>query len=305
MKYYFTLQFNILCRHIKANGIHPLFAFTLLLIAFIFLSLSLLKQSAYAVYLYTFIPFTFLPALGSQKRNEFLRITFSKKRLQQLRIAENLLIVFPFAMVLIIKQQLILGILLVTIACFFSLITFKTSKSTTIPTPFHRFPFEFPSGFRKTFIGIIISYILLIIGISFGNMNLAFVSTALLFLVQVSYYSLPENEFFVWIHSKSPKNFLLSKIKIAILYSLYLTIPAILLLFIIFPSHYLIISGILAAGLLVVITSLLGKYALYPSEVNLAQTLSVIFSVVFPPIMIILLPIFYTTSINRLKPYFQ
>lgn len=305
MKYYFTLQFKVLCRQIKANGINPLFAFTVLLVAFIFLSLSWFKQSAYAAYLYTLIPLTFLPSLGTQKRNEFLKITFSGKRLRQLRMAENILIVLPFAAILIFKQLFILSVTILVLAFLLSFITFKTRKASTLPTPFKRFPFEFPSGFRKTYLGIIISYVLLIIGISIGNVNLAFVAMAFLFLIPVSYYTLPENEYFIWIFSKSPKLFLLAKIKTAFIYSLYLTLPAFILLLAFFPAHYLIISGILLAGLLIVITSLLGKYALYPSEVNLTQTLSVIFSVIFPPLMLILVPVLYFTSLNRLKPILE
>lgn len=301
MKYYFTLQFRLLCRHIKANGINPLFALSLLLLAFIFLSIHLLDQSAYAVYLYAFFSFTFLTALGSQKRNEFLQITFPKKRLQQLRMAENALIVFPFAIILIFKHQIILSLALLILACLFSFYIFKTRKTTTLPTPFYKFPFEFTIGFRKTFIGIIISYILIIIGISIGNFNLALVAMAFLFLIMTSYYTLPENEFYIWVFSKSSRIFLHSKIKIALIYSLYLSLPALLSLLILFPSHYLIISGIFLSGLLIVITSLLGKYALYPSEVNLIQLLCIIFSVLFPPLMIIILPILYLTSINRLK----
>ena len=305
MKYYFTLQFKLLCRHIKANGINPLFALSILLIAFIYLSLRWFDQSVYAAYIYAFLPLTFLTALGSQKRNEFLQITFPKKRLQQLRMAENAFIVFPFSIILIFKEQIILSLVILIIASLFSLITIKSRRVSTLPTPFYQFPFEFPIGFRKTYIGIIISYILLIIGISIGNFNLALVAMVFLFLIMTSYYTLPENEFYIWVFSKSPREFLFIKIRTAVIYSLYLSIPALLLLLIIFPSHYLIISGIFVSGLFIVITSLLGKYALYPSEVNLTQLLCIIFSILFPPLMIIILPILYLTSINRLKPILE
>ena len=305
MKYYFALQFKVLCRHIKANGINPLFAFSFLLIAFIFFSLSWFKQSAYAVYLYAFLPLTFLPTLGSQKRNEFLQITFSQKGLRQLRMSENVLIVLPFVIILIFEHQLILPAALLILASLLSLVTFKSRKVSTVPTPFRRFPFEFPSGFRKTFIGIIISYGLLIIGLSIGNFNLAVVAMAFLFLIVVSYYTMPENEFYIWVFSKSPKLFLLSKIRIALIYSFFLTTPAAILLLVFYPSHFLLIPGILGSGLLLVIISLLGKYAMFPSEVNLTQIICVIFSILFPPIMIILIPILYYISMNRLKPILE
>jgi uncharacterized Tic20 family protein len=295
----------LLCRHFKANGINPIFALSILLFAFIFFSVHLLDQSAYALYLYAFFPFTFLATLGAQKRNEFLQITFPKKKLQQLRMAENALIVCPFAIMLIFKHKPILSLAILILACLFSFYVIRTRKSTTMPTLFFKSPFEYTIGFRKTFLGIIICYILLIIGSYIGNFNLALVAMGLLFLIMTSYYTLPENEFYVWVFSKSSPAFLHSKIKIALNYSLYLSVPALLSLLIIFPSHYLIIFGIFVAGLFIVITSLLGKYALYPSEVNLIQILCIIFGALFPPLMLIVIPILYLTSINRLKPILE
>ena len=295
----------MLCRHIRANGIHPIFAFIFLVTAFIFLSHSLYNQSGYGVYLYAFFPLTFLPSAGAQRRNEFLQITFTKQRLRQLRMTENFLIVLPFSIYLVFKQQIILSAGIIILALLISFYTFKTKKSGTIRTPFYRFPFEFLSGFRKTFIGVIISYALLFIGIYFTNFNLSVVAMAFLFLIIVTYYTLPESEFFIWVFSKTPRQFLSCKIKIALTYSLYFTIPAMVLLILFFSRHYLIIAGIFVSGLLIVITSLLGKYALYPSEVNLAQTICIIFSVLFPPLMIVIIPILYFTSLKRLKPILE
>lgn len=302
MKYYFSLQFRVLCRHIKANGINPYFAFSFLVIVFIFLSLSFFKQSAYAPYVYALLPLTFLSAAGGQRRNEFLQITFTKKNLRQVRMVENAIMVLPFIFILIFKLHFILSVALLVLALLISLVTFKARKASTIPTPFYQFPFEFPSGFRKSYLGIIISYALIIIGIYIGNFNLALVAMALQFLIVVSYYNLPENEFYVWIYSKSPKQFLISKMKIATLYSFCLVIPAMILMLLFFSSHGLIIGGIFLSGLLIVNTALLGKYALFPSEVNLTQIICLLFSILFPPLMIIILPILYFTSLKRLKP---
>lgn len=302
MKYYFALQYKLFSRNIKENGISPVFAIIFLIGAFIGISMYWFTRSEWAVYAYSLIPFSFLSTLGGQKRNEFLQINYTRKNWRNLRIIENALATFPFVAFLIFKQYFILSVLLLAGTTFFSLLTFRTRPVITLPTPFHRFPFEFTTGFRKSYLGIIVSYILLIIGITINNFNLAIFGFAFNYLICVSYYNVPEKEFYVWIFSKPSKEFLLGKIKIALFYTLGLSLPALIALLVVYPSEIWILLGVFVSGILLVITALLGKYALYPSEVNLTQIFCIIFSVLFPPLMLLVIPAFYISSLRRLNP---
>jgi hypothetical protein len=107
--------------------------------------------------------------------------------------------------------------------------------------------------------------------------------------------------FYIWVHSQKPIPFLLEKIKIAVFHAFILSFPSLLLIlaFNINDIHYLLI--IEAAGLLLIITSLLGKYAYYPADINLIQGFILVVGIFFPPILIIIIPYLFLRSKNKLE----
>ncbi len=305
MKYYFSLQLRLITRLIKANGINPLFAFSIILTGFLILSQYLFNQTEYASFIYLVTPIFFWSKLSTPNRISFLQTTFNKKDFRKIRMLENSISAIPFIAFLIYKQHFLEGLLLLVLAILFSFTKLKKRATYTIPTPFFKYPFEFTSGFRKTYPFIILAYTLTIIGISVNNFNLSMFGLILLILCCVSFYTMPEKKFFVWIFSLSPQKYLFNKIKTATWYTCLLSVPITIGILFFFPQNILITLAFQGIGILVVIVSLLGKYAVFPSEFNLSQGLAIAFSIFFPPLILLIIPIFYLQSVKRLKPILE
>ena len=302
MRFYFNLQIKLFNRHIKANDINPVVAWFILLILFVAVSIYFFNSTEYAAYLYPLIPVIFWAWLSSSKRNAFLKTTFSKKEYRRLRIIENSLITLPFLLFLILKQYYLIPLLLFIAANIFSFFEVKLRTSLVIPTPFYKKPFEFIAGFRSLLPGIILAYFLTTMGILAANFNLTISGLILLILCCLSFYINPEKDFFVWVHAATTKRFLFQKIKIAFWYSLLLIAPVLITLVIFYPEKWWIVFTIQLIGFLVICVSILGKYAAYPSEFNLPQAFGIAFSILFPPLIVLILPLFYWLSLKKLNP---
>ncbi|MCB0664046.1 MAG: hypothetical protein KDC24_14970, partial [Saprospiraceae bacterium] len=61
------------------------------------------------------------------------------------------------------------------------------------------------------------------------------------------------------------------------------------------------ILGLQALGYLYLGTLILGRYAGYPKEMGIPQALLLGFSVWFPPMLVIIIPIFYKQAVKRLQ----
>jgi hypothetical protein len=198
------------------------------------------------------------------------------------------------------------------------------SYSITIPTPFYKKPFEFTVGFRNTFFMFFIAYGFSIVAVTVDNFNLGMFALMLIFLTVSSYYLKPENEYFVWSYSLAPAKFLVGKIKIALLFTFYLSSPVLILLGIFnfgnldaslqvtyLGSYDLFFENIAALflitciGFLFLTTVILAKYSAYPYEINLAQAMMIVFCFLFPPLYILIIPFFANISMNKLKRFLR
>lgn len=216
-------------------------------------------------------------------------------------MVENSLISLPFILFLIYKEAYWQGASVLVFAILLSLFQLNSRNSCVIPTPFRRHPFEFTIGFRNTYLLILLTYVISTIGICVGNFNLALSGLVFLVLTCSSFYSKPEPQYFVWVFAMTAKQFIRRKIQIALLYTLLLCLPMVLALSVVYVEHIFVIASILGCGLLFITAALLGKYAQYPSEINLIQGMSLAASIIFPPLLLILIPLFYFKSIKRLN----
>jgi hypothetical protein len=296
MKYYFSLQFKRLYRLIEENGINPYLVYSALVFLFVLLSELLFQKTLYAGYIYLVLASGLINNLGNRKRNEFLKNCFSVVMYKRIRAIENLLMATPFFIFLLYKKLFVLAIAVYAIAAGLSLLNKLNRGNVTIPTPFYKKPFEFTVGFRKTFWIFLLAYILTIIAINQNNFYLAVFALMITFFVCIGFYAKPETVFYVWIYSDDTTAFLLKKVKTAIAYSFFLSMPILIFLFIFFPENALIILIAEAVGIFLVITSLLGKYAYFPSEVNLIPGFFIALSIVLPPLLLVILPYFYFKS---------
>jgi len=301
MRDYFELQLLMTNRKIKDVGVNPVVGYLLMLIAFVLLSEYIFHKTEFAKYLVILACLSFQFRLSEKDRTDFLLSTFGEKSKNKIRVLENLIISFPFVLFLIYKGLFLEAIILLLCSITIALFSFHSNLNVTIPTPFSKNPFEFTTGFRKTFLIFPVTYVLTAISIYVDNFNLGVFSILLMFLITLSYYSKPEEEYYVWVHANTPKSFLMKKMMIATKNSILLTIPISFGLLIFYPTEYDLILLFLLIGFLFLWTMILAKYSAFPSEINLPEGIIIAFALFFPPLILLIIPYFYTKSIKNLQ----
>lgn len=301
MKEYLQLQFKLSNRKLSEFGIPPFLAYPLFVVCFFLLSNYLFEKTIYAEYIYLLLALSFLSKLNLKKRNDFLKAVFSEKKYVQIRLSENYLIVLPFVLFAVYEKSLIIIPLLLILAFFAALFSFQTYHSLTIPTPFFKKPFEFVVGFRKTFILYPCAYMLAIISITVNNINLGIASIFIFFFLAFNYYSKLENEYYIWTFNLQPNEFLTEKIKTALLYVTLPIVPIFIALAYYFSNDLLILLTFLVLGYCYLITIILAKYSVYPREISIIQGVFIAIGIVFPPLLVVLIPYFYNQSIKHLN----
>jgi len=302
MKFYFTLQYQRFSRIVQDAGMNPYIGFLISIAVFVVFTYSTFLKIPYPQYVYSVIALGVINILGKSKRNEFLKNAYSVTNYKKIRGLENLFLILPFVISLMLYQHYLIGLGVLLIALLLSFYNKINSFQFVIPTPFYKHPFEFVIGFRKTFFMFFIAYTLSIISISVGNFNLGIFALLVVFFTSLNYYTKPEPFHYVWVHKANAVAFLKTKIKLAILQSLLLSAPIVVLLIVfnLDKTHFVLLFELV--GILYVLTALLGKYAYYPSEVNLVQGFTIMFSILFPPLLLIIIPVFYNQAKQRLTP---
>ncbi len=303
MKAYFLLQFKMTNRKLADYGLNPILGFCIIFAVFIGFSMYLFSRTEFAVYMYMLIAWSFVAKLSEKKRNDFLKSIFLKISYVKLRMIENSIVVLPFVAFLIYKQLFPDAIMITAITLMMALVNFNSTFNYTIPTPFYKKPFEFTVGFRNTFYLFLLNYSLACIAASVGNFNLGVFALLLVFLLSFSFYSKPENEYYVWSFIDTPKGFLIKKIKTAFLYSTLLSIPILLILCIFFPGEIKTILLFQLLSYIYLVTIIFAKYSNYPDEMNVPQGFLIALSVLFPPVLVGVIPFFYVQSMKKLNVF--
>ncbi|NHN25971.1 ABC transporter permease [Flavobacterium jejuense] len=301
MKEYFKLQFKMTNRRLTEFGVPPIVAYLTLLVLFFYLSTELFKRTEYAGLIYTFVGISSLIHLAEENKINFLKLIYSKIDFLKIRLLENLSITFLFWVILIYNKAYLLSFFIILISCISVFYTFNKKNNFTIKTPFYKYPFEFCTGFRKTFFIFILCYFLTYIAVDVTNYNLAIFSLLLIQFTCLTFYISPENIFYVWIYSLNPKGFIRYKFRIAILYSTVLCLPTILCLLFFFQNEILISLGILVLSYLFIFTGMLAKYTAFPNEISIREGVVLVFLIWFPPILVLIIPYLYFQSIKNLK----
>ena len=301
MKDYFNLQLVMTNRKIKEAGINPVLGYLLALSTFVLLSEYIFQKTEFAKYAFILTCLSLQLKLSEKNRTDFLLSTFGVKVKNKIRILENTTACIPFVSILVYKTFLFEAGILFLCSIIFSLTSFHNNINLTIPTPFSKRPFEFSTGFRKTFVIFLLAYILTVFAIRVDNLNLGIFSFLLVFLTSLSYYSKPEHEYYVWVHAETPLSFLKNKVFNASKNITLLTAPIIISLVLFYPTEVEMILLFFLIGLLFLWTIILAKYSAYPSEMNLPEGVLIAFSLSFPPLLLAIIPFFYTKSINKLK----
>jgi len=301
MRFYFKLQYRMLNRWLIDFGVKPIFGYGAAVAIYVFGSYYLFELTDLAAYIYSFIALAFIGKLSEPDRNDFLKQIHSKRGYRRLRLIENSILALPFLAFLLFTNNFLLASSLFVLSILMAVLSLKSNFNFRIPTPFSKRPFEFSTGFRRSWPVFILAYFLTYMAISVPNFNVGLLALLLLFITSASYYSVPENKFYVWIFAKSPKQFLLYKIKNAMLHSSLLNVPVIIALGIFFPESIPILVGVMALSYIYLITFVLAKYSAFPHEMSVAQGLLLAISLAAPPLLLGTIPYFYSRSLERLN----
>lgn len=288
-------------RWLKDAGLNPVIAYGLLTAGFIGLSFYLFHKTEFAPYLYLLLAWTVIGKLSDTRRSEFLLSCFGDRKFYQIRIIENLLSALPFAAFLLYQQRFVYSAGLLASALLLACIKIQTTYRFTLWTPFAKKPFEFPIGFRNTFLLIVAAYALTVIAVTVNNFNLGLFALALIWLSTLSYYTKPEPEYYVWIHQQTPRQFLWHKIKIAMLLSSWLALPVVFVMGIFFYTKLGILALAFPLGWAFLVGTILSKYAAYPDELNIVQGILLALCFSFPPILLIAIPFLFKKSEQQLS----
>ncbi len=303
LKHYFFLQSKRIYRLLQSTGIHPIIGGIFLLGLFIGVSYLLFQRIAYASYLYGLSAWSMVNLLGEIHRNEFLKNTYSKADCQKIRLLENLILVTPFVCVLVYQQAYFESLILYIIGGISSYFNEINRFRWVLSTPFYRFPFEFTSGFRRSYWVFGLCYALAVVSVNMGNFYMGAFSLILTLSTCWSFYAKPEPDFYVWIHAETPSSFLWKKMKIALFYGVMISLPLLLVLSLVFPEKTYILLIIEGAGMLYLMTILLGKYAYFPAEINISASVLLTMSLFFPPFLVFLIPYLYVRSKRNLVDF--
>jgi len=301
MKEYFLLQYKMTSRKLGEAGFNPAIGYVLGVAGFILISEYAFLKTGFAKYLVLLTALSVLFKMSEINRTEFLKIVFGDIKARKIRITENLMISLPFGILLAYHHAVLESILLMSVSVLLASFSFITKFNYSLPTPFHKHPFEFTVGFRNTFFIFPITYLLTFIAISVDNMNLGIFAMLTVFLVSLTYYIKPENEYFVWSYSTSPAKFLFGKLTTATKYSTLLVLPVLISLIAFYPGEADSILMFFMIGLTFLWTIILAKYSAYPKEMNLPEGILIAICIYFPPVLLALIPFFYSKSVKKLN----
>ncbi|MEZ5059029.1 MAG: hypothetical protein R2879_18500 [Saprospiraceae bacterium] len=302
MKVYFRLQYLRFERWLQESGVHPFLGMILMAIAFIGGSEYAYYKTSYAPWILCLIAISYLFKIGAQERTEQLKAIFSRDLFIKIRLLENVLIIIPFLLLFALKGSWIPALSLIPIAPLLIFWNQGFRFNRTIPTPFKKFPFEFIIGFRKSFPIILLAWFLVYKSIDVDNFNLGLAALGLVFLNNMSFFLKPESPYFVWIFSTTPSQFLKRKAWVAMICNSILTVPILVALCIGYPENWWIPLLIQFVGYVFLVSVILAKYSAYPGEISIPQGILYALSLWFPPMLLLVIPLFYKQSIKNLKP---
>ncbi len=304
MKYYFYLQYVRLCRWLESVGIQPQIGMLLIAIFFIIGSQLFFDKYSWSSWVYVLLAliFTFRNLKG-ESMLQMIKV-LDEKSYKKLKWINQFILLLPFLMMLCWNAYYMQAGLLLLLVVLTTLFDLQQSFVPHFVTPFRKIPFENIVGFRQNIVLIAILYFVLMRSLQVGNFNLALGIQAGIFLVHAMFYIKPEHPYFVWSYNMDGHNFIMHKIKYAILGASIEVAPVILLNMVFFSKMILWIVLVYFIGILFLLTVVLAKYSSYPNEMNLPQAILISLCIGFPPLILICIPLFYKQSQKRLMPYF-
>ncbi len=305
MKYHFKLQYLRFKRDCTSAGINPFLGLGFVVCAFVIISELIFKKINYSPLLYLLTALIIISTFGEEIRNQFLKSIFPPIKCRKLRLLENLLAAAPFSIFLVFENHYLIAILTLVLSSILSLYNKMGFTGFQIPSPFSKNPYEFTVGFRRNYIFILAIYAVAFISIYYHNFILGLLSLLSIFLLCLTFYSVEDPIYYVWIHSQSSKVFLGNKIRVALRYSFFLSLIILLTLICFYSFQIGLVLLTLTVGLLYIVLGILAVYVNFPSKRTYSQNIQFYFSILMPLLLLLVIPNMYYQAIRRLKEYLK
>jgi hypothetical protein len=270
-------------------------------IFYVFFVYSLFKRTEWAGYLIGTLGLYYYAAQQNKPAIHFLRTSFSKSDFVLINCIEWSLIFIPvISSLLIYKAWLPLTItVLVSMLLQWEL---NSNRMPTVPVyPFNKNPWEYMVGIRAHWIWILFLFVICVIAIYVGNFNLGLFGMLALGGIAATFYIYPEPKEIVWLYNRSAKKFLGHKIRVASLQYVLIVILPMVFLWLFFPGRALWILITLPIAILWIILLILAKYAAFPREISISQSVLIGVGILCPILLPYVIYTFYTKSILNLK----
>ena len=278
------------------NQFNPVAGILLLAGIFTGISLMVFEKITHAGWIYTALAVVSIMELQSRKGNDFLEKHVDNVTFYRCKLAENMLVLLPFIVVLIFKHCFLQAVILAVFVIPYSYynLKFPRPKLKALHSPFLSYAVEWHNGFRM-YAGVYVLHVLLLVpGVISGNFYVYLVPFFLLLFFMNSTYGVVEDRFFIWVYRSGAGQFLLKKFKAlaagyALSFALFAVVGAIF-----YPQHIALLLLCLSGGLIALTGSMLIKYHFYPSEF-IIQVSQIIFlalvvgGVINPSLMILTL----------------
>jgi Kef-type K+ transport system membrane component KefB len=134
MRDYFALQFRLVNRHLSDFGIQPALGYLLMAIIFSGFTAYLFYVSSFASYVYALLALGFSSLLSEAGRTGFLKQHFSQKQYLIIRCIENITVVLPFIIGLLIYHEWLLALDLLFISAALSYTSIERNLNIVVPT---------------------------------------------------------------------------------------------------------------------------------------------------------------------------
>jgi hypothetical protein len=301
MNEYFHLQYRLFNRRLKDVGLNPVVGWILLLLVYAGFSAIFFHKIPSPQYAYIFAPVYFIFNLSNIGRNDFLKICFPRRTYTIIRMIENLLVAFPFAIFLLYRQFYLMPVILTAFALLLAPLSAKIPSIVVIPTPFGKHPYEFASGFRKTFLLFLAVCGLTVIAVTVDNFNLGVFALILNMSVICSFYLQKEDLYYIWQYAMTPSQFLFYKTKVAFIYSLLANSPVILVLSIFYPEYIPVAVICFLLGLMYLTLSVMIKYDTFMETSNISGSIEIAVCLLFPPLLLAMIPYKANQAAKQLK----
>jgi hypothetical protein len=245
---------------------------------------------------------------SGRKDKNFLKMVADKPL--QIFIAEYFLLSFPFILLISFTKQWYLAAFTLPFCILIPLLNFSFSKKklNLVRIPFiPDSAFEWKSGLRTAYVYFILSWIIGA-GLSFlvGAVPVAII---ILNLIVASFYMEGEPKLLLEVFERSASRFLWFKIKQALIFFWIITLPLVLLFLVFHLQYWYIIAYIVFSATLLLVFSVLQKYAFYEENVNATTRNSLLlffaFLAFYVPFLIFLLPVMFMLAFRFYKKSLQ